>query len=62
MSVSITELIWQANFQRGSGNSRAGRISSYRLSTSKRDMDLIPLPTPSTRCQQSVERGMKPRV
>jgi hypothetical protein len=24
--------------------------------------DLFPLPTPSTRCQQSVERGMKPLV
>ena len=54
MHVSITELIGQAHFQTGSGNSEAGRISSHRLFTSKQDMDMFALPTPSTRCQQSV--------
>jgi hypothetical protein len=62
MSVSITELIGQAIFQTGSGNSGAGRFWSHRLSTSKQDMDQFALPPPSTRCQQSVECGMKPLV
>ena len=62
MSVSITELIGKAIFQTGSEILNAGLILSHRLFTSKQDMDMAALPTPSIRCPHSVEREMEPLV
>jgi hypothetical protein len=62
MSVSITELIGQAIFQTGSEILNAGLNLSHHLFTSKQDMALLALPTPSTRCPHSVARGMEPLV
>ena len=57
MYVSIIELIGQAIFQTGCEILNAGLILRHRLFTSKQDMVLLALPTPSTRCPHS-ERGL----
>ena len=59
MYVSITELIGQAIFQTRSEILNVGQLSSHCPHLSQQDMDLVALPTPSTRCPHSVESGME---
>ena len=63
MSVSITELIWQAKtweeIQTGSGKSEVGRVSTQPLLNTQWDIGYVALTKASTRCQPSLETWMR---
>ena len=62
-SVSITELIWQADtweeIQTGSEKSEVGRFSTQTLLNSQWGMEEVALHRASTRCQMSLETWMR---
>ena len=63
VSVSITELIWQAKtreeIQTWSGKSEVGRFSTQPLLNTQWDISYVALPKTSTRCQPSLETWMR---
>jgi hypothetical protein len=63
MSVSITELMWQAKtweeIQTGSGKSEVGRFSTQPLLNTQWYIGYVALPKASTRCKLFLETCLR---